>query len=238
MSRCYPILVLLVLLLALPTARAQENTFTVTVATKTSDHPYNGQGWPEGYVIDGDQGAELTLVRGETYTFQMSNVPVLHPFYISTSATGGDGGASAYDDGVTGNGASGNATLTFEVPMDAPDLLWYQCMNHGQMGWRLTITNPTSTEDEAQPLALALDAAYPNPFDDATRLTVTLPEGRSVSVVVYDEAGRRVRVLHDGPLAAGATPLDFVAGDLASGVYTVRAVAGETVREQRVTLVR
>ena len=114
MSRCYPILVLLVLLLALPTARAQENTFTVTVATKTSDHPYNGQGWPEGYVIDGDQGAELTLVRGETYTFQMSNVPVLHPFYISTSATGGDGGASAYDDGVTGNGASGNATLTFE----------------------------------------------------------------------------------------------------------------------------
>jgi len=237
MSRCYPILVLL-LLLALPAAHAQENTFTVTVATKTSDHPYNGQGWPEGYVIDGDQGAELTLVRGETYTFQMSNVAALHPFYISTSASGGDGGASAYDDGVTGNGASGNAALTFEVPMDAPDLLWYQCMNHGQMGWQLVITNPVSNEDEAQPLAFRLDAAYPNPFGDATRLTVALPESRSVSVVVFDEAGRRVRVLHDGPLAAGTTALDLRAGSLAGGVYIVRATAGEEVREQRVMLVR
>lgn len=228
----------LVLLLALPTGQAQDDTFTVTVETKTSDHPYNGQGWPEGYVIDGDQGAELTLVRGETYEFQMSGVSALHPFYISTSSAGGDGGASAYDDGVTGNGASGNSTLTFTIPMDAPDLLWYQCMNHGQMGWRLTITNPVATEDQAQPLALALDPAYPNPFAEATRLHVTLPEGRSVSVVVYDEAARRVRVLHDGPLSAGTTPLDFRAGDLASGVYTVRATAGEAVREQRIVLVR
>lgn len=233
----YPI-ALLALLLALPTVQAQDNTFTVTVATKTDDHPYNGQGWPEGYVIDGDQGAELTLVRGETYTFQMSNVAAIHPFFISTSDAGGDGGASAYNDGVTGNFATGNATLTFEVPMDAPDLLWYQCSNHGQMGWRLNITNATSTEDEAQPLELRLDAAYPNPFVETTRLSVTLPEGRAVTVAVYDEAGRRVRVLHDGPLAAGTTPFDFRAGDLASGVYIVRATAGETVREQRVVLVR
>ena len=233
----YPI-VLLALLLALPTAQAQDDPFTVTVATKTSDHPYNGEGWPEGYVIDGDQGAELTLVRGETYTFQMNGVPAMHPFYISTSATGGDGGASAYDEGVTGNGASGNATLTFTVPLTAPDELWYQCMNHGQMGWRINITNPTSAEDEAPPLALALDAAYPNPFNEATRLVVTLPEGRTATVAVYDEAGRRVRVLHDGPLSAGTTPLDFRAGGLANGVYIVRATVGEAVREQRVVLVR
>lgn len=233
----YP-LAFLVFLLILPTVQAQENTFTVTVEQKTDDHPYNGEGWPEGYVIDGDQGAELTLVRGETYTFQMSNVAMIHPFYISTSDAGGDGGGSAYNDGVTGNGASGNDVLTFEVPTDAPDLLWYQCMSHPQMGWRINIVNPTSTEDEAQPLTLRLDAGFPNPFDTATRLTVTLPEGRTVTVAVYDEAGRRVRVLHDGPLAAGTTPLDFRAGDLASGVYTVRATAGETVREQRVTLVR
>lgn len=232
----YPI-ALLALLLAPPTAQAQ-TTFTVTVEDKTEDHPYNGEGWPEGYVIDGDQGAELALVRGETYTFQMSNVAAMHPFFISTSAAGGDGGASAYNDGVTGNGASGNATLTFEVPMDAPDLLWYQCMNHGQMGWQINITNPTSTEDEAQPAAFQLDAAYPNPFDSATRLTVTLPESRAVTVAVYDEAGRRVRVLHDGPLPAGTAPLDFRADGLASGVYVVRATAGESVREQRVVLVR
>lgn len=237
MTHRFSLLIFLALSLV-PSAAQAQSTFTVTVETKTADHPYNNQGWSEGYVIDGDQGAELTLVRGETYEFQMDGVSAIHPFYISTSASGGDGGASAYDDGVTGNGASGNGVLTFTVPMDAPDLLWYQCMNHGQMGWRLNVVDPVANEDEGQPLALDLDTAFPNPFGVSTRLSVTLPEARTVTVAVYDVAGRRVRVLHEGPLAAGRSPFVLFAGDLANGVYTVRAVTGAYTVEQRVTLVR
>ena len=92
--------------------------------------------------VDGVQGAELTLVRGETYVFQMNNTPELHPFFISTSSTGGDGGTSDWMNGVTGNFASGNDAVTFVVPNEAPDILFYQCANHLLMGWRLNIISP------------------------------------------------------------------------------------------------
>ena len=239
MTRCYAFVPFLLLLLLPFAAQAQDATFTVTVETKTADHPYNGQGWPQGYVIDGDQGAELELVRGRTYVFQMSGVPTVHPFFISTSEAGGDGGTSTFTDGVTGNGASGNGTLTFVVPDDAPDELWYQCQNHARMGYRLTIINATSTEDDAQPSALTLDAAFPNPFAEQTTLMLTLATPQDVAVEVFSTSGRRVATLHRGLLSSGrAHPFTLDATGLADGTYVVRATAGERTVERRVTLVR
>ena len=107
-------------------------TFTVTVADKTSDHPYSEQGFEQGYVVDGGQGREITLERGQTYEFQMSNVPSLHPFYITTNMVGQ--GQGEYTDGVENNGASGNETLTFTPSTSAPDTLYYNCTNHAYMG--------------------------------------------------------------------------------------------------------
>ena len=113
------------------------NTFRVAVVPSSS--------YPDGtvvFLIDGEQEAELTLVRGETYVFQMNNTPEDHPFFISTSSKGGDGGTSDWMDGVTGNFATGDEALTFVVPNGAPDLLFYQCANHLIMGWRLNIISP------------------------------------------------------------------------------------------------
>src|SRR5690606_24038923 len=65
---------LLVVLLALATApslRAQ-TTFTVTVEAE-SNHPWE-DAYFQVYVIDGTQGQTLTLVRGETYVFQLQNL--------------------------------------------------------------------------------------------------------------------------------------------------------------------
>lgn len=234
----YPLVAMLALLWAVPTAQAQ-TTFQVAVETKTASHPYSGMGHPAGYVIDGEEANELTLVRGETYVFQMNGVSSVHPFYLSTSDAGA--GAGVFPDGVTGNGVSGDGTLTFEVPMTAPDLLWYQCLNHQFMGWRMNIVNPVSNEEEAQPVSLSLSAAYPNPFAARTRLDLTLERAQDVTVAVFDVAGRRVATLHEGILSASqphtfafdATDLNF-----AGGTYVVRATAGETVVERRITLVR
>ena len=68
----------------------------------------------------------IYLARGQTYEF-VNNSGGSHPFEIRVS----DGG-SAYNTGVTNNGAS-SGTIKFEVPFAAPNTLVYQCTNHSSM---------------------------------------------------------------------------------------------------------
>lgn len=79
---------------------------------------------------------DLTLQRGETYTFTI-DAPG-HPFFINS--TQGTGTNNAYDSGVTNNGAV-NGVVTFTVPNDAPNTLFYNCQFHGTMTGTITITD-------------------------------------------------------------------------------------------------
>jgi len=73
------------------------------------------------WVIDYVNNPSLTLVRGNTYTFSM--VPTIPlPFYIKTEPSLGL--INLYNNGVTNNG-SATGTITFVVPQDAPDTLYY-----------------------------------------------------------------------------------------------------------------
>ena len=80
------------------------------------------------YVIDGVSNPDLTLCRGSTYVFAL-NAPG-HPFYIKTVQ--GTGTGNAYSSGVTGNGSE-TGNVTFVVPADAPDTLYYNCSLHAPM---------------------------------------------------------------------------------------------------------
>jgi len=92
------------------------------------------------YTIDGQPDPGFTLQRGVTYVFELSNV-AFHPFWIKSSL--GPGSSGAFNSGVVNNGAtSGN--LSFTVPTDAPDQLFYQCGNHGSMNGKLTIITPAT----------------------------------------------------------------------------------------------
>ena len=61
------------------------------------------------------------LVRGNTYTFTLVSTPAL-PFYIKTQQTLGIN--NLFNEGVINNGAS-TGTITFTVPQNAPDTLYY-----------------------------------------------------------------------------------------------------------------
>lgn len=92
------------------------------------------------------QNPTLTLYRGNTYKFIL-NVDG-HPFYIMTEpfTTGiaEDGSTSViYSSAVSGNGTE-VGTLTFTVPSDAPDILYYQCGNHQAMQGIFTIKTITA----------------------------------------------------------------------------------------------
>lgn len=86
------------------------------------------------YDIDIVHGTDIEAVyRGGTYTFNLNVTG--HPFYLTT-----DDGTNWTQGGYAGeytNGVSGSrtevGTLTFTVPNDAPDTLYYQCANHSGM---------------------------------------------------------------------------------------------------------
>ena len=70
----------------------------------------------------------ITLIRGKTYEFDINSPG--HPFWIKLSQT--TGSSDAYTSGITNNGSSDNK-ITFTVPTDAPDTLYYNCQFHGSM---------------------------------------------------------------------------------------------------------
>ena len=81
-------------------------------------------------------------------------------------------------------------------------------------------------------------AIWPNPGSGVATVTIGLPEDVQADVVVYDARGRRVAVLHGGPLEAGEHRLSVEVAALPAGTYLVRARLGEAVLTQTLTVLR
>ena len=78
---------------------------------------------------------DITLIRGATYEFDTGGAGATHPLEIRTAL-----GGSAYNTGVANNGVA-NAIVTFVVPANAPDTLYYQCTAHSNMEGTLNIVD-------------------------------------------------------------------------------------------------
>ena len=82
--------------------------------------------------LSGTADPVIYLARGKSYEF-VNNSGGSHPFQIRES-----NGGSAFSTGVTNNGAS-SGTIKFDVPFDAPNLLYYQCTSHAGMGGTVVV---------------------------------------------------------------------------------------------------
>ena len=95
----------------------------------------------------------------------------------------------------------------------------------------------------AAPVENGVDV-YPNPAAGRASVRVSVAEAAErASVTVYDALGRRVSVLHDGPLAMGAHALPFDATALPAGVYVVQVrvaseAGGSWMEVRRVSVAR
>ncbi len=77
------------------------------------------------------------------------------------------------------------------------------------------------------PGAYALSQNYPNPFNPVTVVMYDLPQGRDVSLRVYDALGRQVATLVEGFRDAGHHVALFDGRNLASGAYYYKLQAGD-----------
>lgn len=69
-----------------------------------------------------------------------------------------------------------------------------------------------------------ISEAYPNPFRERVRISVTVPETQRVRVELFDVAGRRLSVPFDAMATANAqTEVEIATTGLAPGLYFVRA---------------
>ncbi len=119
-------------------------TFTVTVASKTAAHRYNGSGSSNGYVIDGKESPFLSLTPGRTYKFDQSDgTNSGHPlrFYLESNKT------TAYTTNVTTSGTPGSSGAYTQIVIadTTPMVIHYQCSSHSLMGNAVQTNSATAT---------------------------------------------------------------------------------------------
>lgn len=120
-----------------------ENTHQISLLNKTAKHPFYGVGDKRGFIIDGEEGKELVLKRGITYTFLVNSSP-MHDVYISSDEMGW--GAKIVKNGVDGN-FTYDGKITITANESTPDVVYYQCQNHKAMGARFFIVDSNDARD-------------------------------------------------------------------------------------------
>ena len=145
-------------------------TMIVTVVTKTASHPAHGSGSTLGYSIDGIESPEITFAVGNTYKFDQSDSSnSSHPlrFYYDENKT------TQYTAGVTTAGTPGQTgAYTQIVPSQStPNVLYYQCSAHNNMGWKTVFNTRNLTGFSTNDLTEGTNLYYTDARFD-TRLSL------------------------------------------------------------------
>ena len=189
----------------------------------------NGDGLPDVALVDGnlETGSALVVLLG-----QRDGVPVLEGRY-RLPGTGGMGNEVLAGD-LNGDGAADLVVLGRNEEGNSFDVLGgaFVFINQGSL--------PTAVAVEAAtPSEFVLGANYPNPFNPATTIPLSVPDGaESVDVGIYNLLGQLVRQVWSGPLAAGEHRLTWDGRDgqgqlVASGAYLYQVRVGEQLRTRK-----
>jgi hypothetical protein len=157
----------------------------VTVASKTTNHIYEGTGSGNGYKIDGIEAPFIKLEPGNTYRFNQddssnSGHPLL--FYLDAAKN------NQYTTGVTTSGTPGSATAYTQIVVSdsTPQRLYYQCSVHAYMG-NMTQTSSTSFADTTGSAILTVkggsitDSSGAISFDDENLTTTGTIEAGNIT---------------------------------------------------------
>jgi len=112
------------------------------------------------------------------------------------------------------------------------------------MGWgiinTLEVVNSlvTTAEGDEIPEDFYLLRNYPNPFNPSTKVQFSVPQQTNVKITLHDMLGRELKLLFDDEVDAGMQEFVVDAGNLASGVYLVRMIAGTFNKTIKISLLK
>ncbi len=99
--------------------------------------------------------------------------------------------------------------------------------------------NPTSVNNNsALPQKLSLMQNYPNPFNSSTIIEYYLPNSENISLEAFDLLGKRVAILAEGVMSAGAHSVIWDCSALSSGIYFCRLSASTKVDIKKLILLK
>ena len=198
----------------------------VILPTSSSDgevvaRDLTGDGLLDLAVVDANPatGPALIVLVG-----QRDGVPVVEGRYPLPGM-----GSQVIAGDVNGDGATDLVVLGRS--MEGDDGGAFVFLNQGIPAATAIAAEPATT-----PSAFALGANYPNPFNPATTIPVSVVAGAGdVDLTIYNVLGQPVRQVWNGPLSAGDHRLAWDGRDaqgqsVAAGVYLVRLHQGEQTR--------
>ena len=129
----------------------------------------------------------------------------------------------------------GNETILVIVVPGSEDLFTYT----GDFEiTEMIVANSSDEVEVGMPVEFNLSAAYPNPFNPTTSMTLSIPEAGHVMVQVYNVMGQVISTLANGTMDASTYTLTWDASGVSSGLYIVRAEALGTVSTQKLMLLK
>jgi hypothetical protein len=72
-----------------------------------------------------------------------------------------------------------------------------------------------------------LSQVYPNPFNPSVRFFYRIADASPVTISVFNDAGRLIKVLVDGTTTAGCYSAEWNAAGAPSGLYVIRMTSGK-----------
>ena len=95
-----------------------------------------------------------------------------------------------------------------------------------------------STIPPQRPASYSLNTAYPNPFNPAVTLSISMARASLVTIDIFDINGRRITTICNELLDIGDHHFIWNATAQPSGIYIVRSTAGQIALSQKITLIK
>jgi hypothetical protein len=84
----------------------------------------------------------------------------------------------------------------------------------------------------------SLSQNYPNPFNATTKIKFTLAKSAMIKIDVYNVLGQKVKTVIHAKYPAGKHEINFLADNLASGIYFYRFISNEFTQIRKMILIR
>jgi len=127
-------------------------------------------------------------------------------------------------------------TVQIKVQADAANSVW-SFLYMDDISFTNSVTE-VENEKKTLPITLALRPNYPNPFNPSTTLEYQLPMKTNVSLEVFDLLGQRVAMLVHKVQDPGTYSEMFDARHLPTGMYIARLTAGNSVKHEKMFLLK